>query len=108
MGGTIFSVSEKYLDDDTTGYILHFLVGGIPFLLVYISLLLSMIYDLIKSKQNINIMTEHRLLINMSILGLIVGMITQVFNENSIMFYYLLLYSAAKSSLFDKKISNRF
>lgn len=109
VGGTIFSVSEKYLDyDDTTGYILHFLVGGIPFLLVYISLLLSMIYDLIKSKQNINIMTEHRLLINMSILGLIVGMITQVFNENSIMFYYLLLYSAAKSSLFDKKISNRF
>jgi hypothetical protein len=104
VGGTIFSVSEKYLNDnDTTGYILHFLVGGFPFLLIYITLLISLIYDLVKFKESINIIPQHKLLVEMSILGLIIGMITQIFNENSIMFYYLLLYSTARSSLWIRK-----
>lgn len=104
VGGTIFSVSEKYLnDDDTTGYILHFLVGGFPFFLIYVILLISFIYDLVKFKQSVNIIPQHKLLVEMSILGLIIGMITQIFNENSIMFYYLLLYSTARSSLLVRK-----
>lgn len=104
VGGTIYSVSEKYLNDgDTTGYILHFLVGGFPFFLIYIILLISFIYDLVKFKEGANVIPQHKLLVEMSILGLIIGMVTQIFNENSIMFYYLLLYSTARSSLWIRK-----
>lgn len=99
-GGTIFSVSERYLNyDDNTGYILHFLVGGIPLGVLYIIFLVSMPYDLLKLKKRIQSKT-HKRLIEITVVGLFVGMLTQVFNENSIIFYYLLLYSVARSSLF--------
>lgn len=104
VGGTIFSVSEKYLNsDDATGYILHFLVGGISLGMIYLVFLMSMIYDLVKTKQGKDIQKTHKLLIEMAILALIIGMMTQVFNENSIIFYILLLYSTTRSSLFFKE-----
>lgn len=106
VGGTIFSVSEKYLNsDDATGYILHFLVGGISLGMIYLVFLMSMIYDLVKTKQGKDIQKTHKLLIEMVILALSIGMMTQVFNENSIIFYYILLYSVSKSSMFYKKNS---
>lgn len=106
VGGTIYSVSEKYLDfNDTSGYILHFLVGGIPFGIMYLIFLGSMIYDLFKIKYKVKL-KEHFIFIEVVILALLIGMISQVFNENSLIFYYLLLYSTVRASLFNISLNN--
>lgn len=108
VGGTIYSIVGEYLNnDDTSAYILYFIAGGIPLGMAYLVFLISMPYDLIKIRQKTTF-TSHKLLIEMAILAILIGLITQIFNQNAIVFYCILLYATAKSSLFNKKIYHKY
>jgi hypothetical protein len=98
VGGTIYSVSENYLNsDDLSVYLLYFLVGGVFLGLLHLLFIASMLYDLVKviarSKSY-----DHKHLVGIFLASILIATGVQIFNTNNILFYVVLLYSAAKSS----------
>ena len=98
VGGTIYSASDRILNNmDLTAFLLYFLAGGILLGGSYILMLLLLLADLTRTLK-LNLSYDHSIKIILTISALVIAVLTQIFNDNGILFYIILLYSAAKAS----------
>ncbi|VAW82572.1 hypothetical protein MNBD_GAMMA12-1642 [hydrothermal vent metagenome] len=97
VGGNIgYVLDELLVSDDASAFLLYFAVS-LPLGLIYLALNFMLVYDLIVRKRFVR-SKNHRWMIYLSALSILLGIITQIFNENGILFYLILIYGAARAS----------
>jgi len=93
VGGNIHSLYVNYLDyRDVSPYVSYLAVGGLVLGSLYFVFLYYIIMDLMRFMSGAD--QKLKLVILLFLASLSLGMITQVFNDNSMIFYYLLMYSS--------------
>lgn len=98
VGGDLYSVWGEHLDwDDLTAFIQYFVVGGFPLGFIYFALYVVILYDLYACVRLTSV-ERHKTILRMAFFSVVIGFITQLFNENAVLFYVLLIYSAAMAS----------